>query len=211
MKRVFLLLIIVLATSTIASAQILQGGLKGGLNLNSSNVELKGNFNDKALDAIKNNAGYHIGLMGRLNFGGLYVQGEALYNRNSYSYVIGQDEIKVKENKLSLPIVAGFKILFLRAYAGPRFDINLGDNVTKSLTNTNDIQMAFDNRWIGYQAGVGIDLMKTISIDFSYNGYFKAPNQQYTANNQKFTVKQKTRQFWISIGYYFGGGNSHKF
>ena len=211
MKKLFLLLIVVLATSTIASAQLLQGGIKGGFNLNSSNIELSGNFGDNALDAMKNKAGYHIGLMGRVSLVGLYLQGEVLYNRNSYSYITGQDELKVKENKLSIPVVAGFKILFIRAYVGPRFDINLGNDVTKSLTDISDIKIAFDDRWIGYQAGLGIDLMKRISIDVSYNGYFKAPNQKYSVGTENFSVKQKTRQFWISFGYYFGGGNSNKY
>lgn len=211
MRRLLLLLIIFVTMTTVTSAQFIQGGVKAGLNINSSDFVLKnGHLTDQAVGAFKNNAGYHLGVMARVNIGGIYVQGDALYVRNSFSYNFDNEKMKVKENRLDLPVVLGIKLLFLRAYAGPRFDINLGKNLSKTIGDANAIKTAFDNRWLGYQAGLGLDLFSKISVDFSYNGYFKAPSQRIDVGDKSYVVKQKSRQYWITMGYYFGGGNKYK-
>lgn len=209
MKKLLLLFVIIVASTTIASAQFVKFGVKGGININSSDFQLKnGHLDDQALSAVKNKAGYHIGIMTRINLAAIYVQGDLLYTRNAYKYEIDGGHMNVKENRLSVPVVAGVNILFLRVYLGPKFDFNLGNKLDKSVANAAPIQDNFDNRWLGYQAGLGIDILKRISLDFSYNGYFKAPTQQYTIGNNNFQIKQKSRQYWVSLGYYFGGGNN---
>lgn len=211
MKRLFLLLVILITASTVATAQFIQGGVKAGININSSDFLLKnGHLADQAVGAFKNNAGYHVGFMARVNLGGIYVQGDALYVRNSFSYTFNNEKMKVKENRLDLPVVLGLKLLFLRAYVGPRFDIDLGKNVSKTIGDANEIKTAFDNRWLGYQAGLGLDLFNKMSVDFSYNGYFKAPSQRIDVGEKNYVIKQKSRQYWITLGYYFGGGNKYK-
>lgn len=208
MRKLLLLFVIIVASSTVASAQFIQFGVKGGININSSDFILKnGHIDDQVLSAAKNRAGYHIGLVTRVNLAALYLQGDVLYNRNSYKYNIDGGEMSIKENRLSVPMVVGLKILFLRVYAGPKLDFNLGNNLKKSVGNADAIKETFDNRWLGYQAGLGIDLLKKISVDFNYNGYFKAPTQQFIVGGQDYQIKQKSRQWWISVGYYFGGGN----
>lgn len=208
MKQLFLLLIILITSTTIASAQLVRFGVKGGININASDFVLKnGNIDNQLLSAAKNHAGYHVGLVTRFNLGALYVQGDVLYVRNAYEYNLSEGKIKIKENRLSIPAVVGLNILFLRVYAGPKFDFNLGQDLTKTLTNADAIKHSFDNRWLGYQLGVGADLFKRISIDFNYNGYFKAPTQQYIIGGNDYQIKQKSRQYWVSLGYYFGGGD----
>lgn len=208
MKKLLLLLVIIIASTTIASAQFVKFGIKGGLNVNSSDFQLKkGHLDDQALNAVKNKAGYHVGIMTRINLAAIYVQGDLLYTHNAYKYEIDGGHMNVKENRLSVPVVAGLNILFLRIYAGPKFDFYLSNKLDKSVANGTPIQNNFDNRWLGYQAGVGIDFLKRISLDFSYNGYFKAPTQQYIIGGNDFQIKQKSRQYWVSVGYYFGSGN----
>lgn len=211
MKQLFLLFIIIIASTTIASAQMIKFGVKGGININSSDFVLKnGNLDNQLVSAAKNNAGYHLGIVTRVNLGALYVQGDVLYVRNAYEYNLSDGKMKVKENRLSIPAVAGLNILFLRVYAGPKFDFNLGQNIAKSVGNADAIKHIFDNRWLGYQLGVGADLFKRISIDFNYNGYFKAPTQRYIIGESDFQIKQKSRQYWVSLGYYFGGDKKYK-
>lgn len=206
MKKIILLLIILVGSTTIASAQFVKFGVKGGLNINSSDFVVKNTEN--AINAVKNNAGYHIGITTRINLMALYIQGDILYNHNSHSYNLDGGNMKVKENKLSVPVVAGLDILFLRVYAGPRFDFNLGNNLTKSIGNADIIKETLDNRWLGYQIGIGTDILSRISLDISYNGYFKAPTQSYKIGTTNVQIKQKTRQYWFTIGYYFGSGNN---
>lgn len=209
MRKLFLLLVVLAASASLASAQIIKFGVKGGVNINSSEFVLNnGSIKNQVLESVKNYAGYHVGFMTRINLAAIYVQGDVLYVRNSYAYDIKGGQLKVKENKLSVPVVAGLNILFLRVYAGPKFDFDLSNNLKKSIGNSDAIKETFDNRWLGYQLGVGADLFNRISVDLSYNGYFKAPTQQYNIGTESYQIKQKSRQFWITLGYYFGGGNN---
>lgn len=200
MRKSILLLIVVIFTTTVVDAQMVQFGAKMGMNLNADQLDITSSGIDDLSNSFKNNTGYHIGLMTRINLVGLYVQGDLLYVRNSYEV----NKVEVKENRIDLPVVVGLKLLFVRLYVGPRFNIDLGSDVVKGLDSTMDnLKPEFENRWLGYQAGIGLDLFKKVSIDFNYNGYFKAPNQLFTYDGGSMRVKQKSRQYWISIGYYF--------
>lgn len=204
MKKLLLILTLLIGTASLTEAQPFKLGMKFGTNINSSDYDIKqGITTTQAGNLIKNNAGYHVGLMGRMTLLGFYIQADALYVRNSRKLNLENGSLKMKENTLSVPVVAGLNILFLRAYVGPRFDFNLGSNISKSTDNSNSIKSNIDKRWLGYQAGLGVDLFKKISIDLSYNGYFKAPSQRLSIDDTEFTIKQKNRQYWLTLGYYF--------
>ncbi len=208
MKKLLLVFIFAIATSFVATAQPLKFGVKAGLNLNSTTIKDFGTNDDNIIQSIQNSfnkrTGYHFGLTARLTLIGLYVQGDALYVRNSYSYNVNSNSIvDAKENRLDIPVVAGIKLLFLRVYAGPRFSFNLGNDVVGAI---GDDALDWDNRNVGFQAGVGIDLGKKMALDFNYNGYFQS--NELTIKNvidqvSPITVKSNSQYFWLSLSYFF--------
>lgn len=202
MKRLLLLLVVVLSTTTIASAQLLKFGAKAGVNMNSTNFSLgDANSADNVLDNVKNNAGFHMGLSAQVNLIGLYVQGDALFVKDSYSYEVKGYAVDVNETHLDIPVVVGLKLLFFRVYAGPRFIVALGDNLKNTVDEISNLSL--NNDVLAYQAGVGVDIFSHFTLDFNYNGYFKAPTQTFFIGEDDFTVKNKNKQFWISLGYNF--------
>ncbi len=215
MKKFLLLLTVLLTTTLVATAQPIKLGVKGGLNLNSSSLSLSegitGITASSFSESVKSNTGYHIGLTARISLLGLYVQGDALYVHNSQEFSLENETYESVENRLDIPIVAGFKFLFLRIYAGPRFMINLGDNIKtdiKDLEGTAEsFEDAWENRALGYTAGIGMDLGKNLALDFSYNGSFSSSeiSVEYLKDNitETLNLESNNKHFRLSLTYFF--------
>ncbi|MCX6254973.1 MAG: hypothetical protein NTV31_10930 [Bacteroidia bacterium] len=57
---------------------------------------------------------------------------------------------------------------------------------------------------IGYQAGVGIDLLKTLTFDIRYEGSFKKyQNQIESQTGTKFNLDDRADAFLFSVGLMF--------
>lgn len=204
MKKVILLLVVIISTTTMASAQLLKFGAKAGVNMNSTDFALSDvESADYVLEGVTNNAGYHVGISTQVNLIGLYVQGDALFVHDAYSYTVSDNTIEVKESRLDIPVVVGLRLLFFRLYAGPRFSIALGENFKETVDNVSSFKPSFNNEALAYQAGVGIDIFSHFTLDLNYNGYFKAPTQTIFIDTESLTVKNKNKQFWLSLGYNF--------
>ncbi len=199
MKKLMLIFVLAITTSVMAVAQPIKFGVKGGLNFASSSVSVPTSL-ASVEDTFKANQGYHIGLTTRVSLLGLYVQGDALYVRNSFSVGEGDAILETIENRLEIPVVAGIKLLFLRVYAGPRFIVDLGNKIK----NIDDAESAWNNRALGYQAGVGLDLGR-IGIDANFNSGFAKDYQDITdaVTGVVSTFEKSNANFRLSLSYYF--------
>ncbi len=207
MKRTLLILVALMLTTSVFSQ--IRFGIKGGLNANLYGLNFKEVVDQFNLAKGNSSAGFHVGAQLRFQTKiGLYIQGEALYNYSSAKVDIIENGFKdgnimIKNHVLDIPALVGFKIGFFRIYAGPTFAINLGQDVGKSLSDIRNISFKYDNNVFGYQAGVGFDIIKKITIDLNYNGRFSRNTQTFTIDNIDYEGKLANRQIWLSVGFLF--------
>ena len=137
------------------------------------------------------------GIFGRVTIGRFYVEPEVLYfktsnlfnvtwNGNNSSYNIPTDvnevELTLNQMNLQVPVLLGFEIfdfniVALRAQVGPTanftlksktlLDYNAGENGQHEAA----ANQGFDTKSIswGLQAGLGVDVLKRITLDINYN------------------------------------------
>lgn len=214
-KRLLLLAVLLTAALTTAQAQI-RFGVKAGLNLNTSDV--KKVFHDGEIGTHDNPVGYHFGLQARIETPvlGLYIQPELLYNSNTtrFNYIptVKTDNyFKVRKTDLDLPVLVGFKILLFRINAGPVFKVNLNEKVlNKRVSQLYEVKSSLKNKYVGYQAGIGLDLM-SLTFDIRYNGNFGKTTATLEAIDRSSSAlpaaptrfKLNQGQVTFSLGYMF--------
>ncbi len=197
MKKLFLSIVLAGLISSL-SAQDFSLGPKFGLS--STKVDFKkDNF-------IPGDAqtGYHVGLFGRLGFGGFYLQPEVLYTKTNGTFQIngpqpgggtGNNTFSQNFNRLDIPLMLGLKLFnFFRIQAGPIASINI-DSDLKDATNTTR-NVDYNAATLGYQAGVGLDIGNFI-LDAKYESAFSS----MTKNIGGFQSDQRINQFVLSAGF----------
>jgi len=210
-------LLVILLTVFIALPAFSQFGIKLGLSTTSITMEdaqkvtTAGNINyliDKAKGA---NYGIHGGLFFRLNIKKLYIQPEVLFATRSNEYTLLNvktlaDSAAVKQNfnKLSIPVMIGLKFGPLRINAGPAASLAIGS--PKELIDKPDLKAMYAKMSFGYQAGVGLDLFKKLTIDLRYEGSLqKYQNKIENATGTTFSLDDRPNAFLLSVGLMFGG------
>lgn len=196
MKKILLIMLLMIGSLT-TNAQI-KLSAKVGANINASEF----NFSDASnLKTLRNPAGIHAGLALKVKVLPLfYIQGDALYSYNTYKFSIeGNGDVKTRNHTIQVPVVFGLQAAFFRVYVGPRFSFDLN---SKDIFNSNhNIDFKLSGRNVGYQAGIGINILKMLTIDVSYNGYFKRSAQKITIDNRTYDEKLSDRQIWVTLGF----------
>lgn len=212
MKKLVLIVLAIL-TINVASAQF-KAGVKAGMTANVASLDFDNMSEVYNAFQDKKGVGFHIGLQFRVDTGiGLYVAADALYNYSPESVgMIQNDQITslaVRRHSIEIPVVVGFRILFIRAYVGPKFYVNLGNTQKQSGPGDMNISADFENEALGYQLGLGFDIMKKVSIDVTYNGSFSTSNRNFSFTDAvgsaigDMNSKMSNKQLWISVGVYF--------
>jgi hypothetical protein len=162
------------------------------------------------IDKLKGaNYGIHFGVFGRLSISKLYIQPELLFATRSNEYTLSKanslvDSISVSQNfnKLDIPVMIGLKFGPLRVNAGPVGSLRLGS--PKDLINDPDFKAMYASMTIGYQAGVGLDILKKLTIDLRYEGSLKKyQNQIENTTGTKFNLDDRPNAFLVSVGIMF--------
>ncbi|MDQ0592329.1 opacity protein-like surface antigen [Chryseobacterium ginsenosidimutans] len=162
-------------------------GIKGGTNFTKMSSE------SSALEG-KYGLGYQTGMMTRVDFNHLYVQGEVLFNKRKTSYEMKDgSSSKLKWNSINVPIVIGYKIVNnkdfnIRAFAGGVYSYAFNDN----LSTTKVLQEGFNKFNVGITGGVGIDY-KNFSVDLRYETGLSSISKEF---------KSKPHSFSLGIGYF---------
>jgi hypothetical protein len=214
MKKVILIALVVLI-SLPAFSQI-KFGLKAGVSTtNLSMADLKtvtsGNttYTVNALTAAK--YGFHGGAFVRLSLFGIYLQPELLFTTRTNEYTVqnvtaGQttaaEIVKQNFNKLDIPVMLGLKLGPLRVNAGPVGSLLI--NSPKDLIKNPDYKNNYNKMTIGYQAGVGFDLLNFLTFDLRYEGSLKKyQNQIQNLAGTKFNLDDRPNAFVFSLGLMF--------
>jgi hypothetical protein len=156
---------------------------------------------DKAEGA---NYGIHLGIFVRANISKLYIQPELLFATRSNAYtfkkigtVVDSASVKQVLNKLDIPVMIGVKFGPIRINAGPVGSVRIGS--PKELIADPDVKAVYASMTFGYQAGVGLDLLKKLTIDLRYEGGLS----KYQNKLANVTLDDRPNAFLMSIGYMF--------
>ena len=190
MKKMITLLGLLLA----AQISMAQGGAFGPrVALVSTDLNLENNI--QAVQAGDAEFGYQFGVFARLNLGPVMLMPELLFTDTNSSITQNNVRADLDFNKIDVPVLLGVKFLFLRLQAGPSFSF-----LTKAESDVNgtieDIKDNYNSTTVGYQAGVGMDLLNLLAIDLKYEG-----NLSNFADASSFiNTDQRQNQVVLAVG-----------
>ena len=150
--------------------------------------------------------GFHGGLFMRIKLLALYVQPEVVFASNSFDYTVKTatvSEVKSQQfNRLSIPLLVGAKLGPVRINAGPAAAIQIG--TPEALIDDPNFEEMYKGALWGFQAGVGIDLLKKLTIDLRYAGSLgEALGESVPIGGQTFQLDYGQSSFLISLGWMF--------
>ncbi|MFB9864818.1 porin family protein [Rufibacter immobilis] len=193
MKKIVFVLSLLLTTGLAAQAQIFTLGIKGGIS--SSSVDLKnpkGNFTQFKDD--DNITGFHAGVFTRFNILGFMLQPEAVLSSSGGKFNrpddLGNTTIEeIGFTNLDVPILVGYKLSFLRAYAGPVASVLIDSD-----SDLDEVKESLNSADWGYQVGAGVDISR-----FTADVRYERLKRSYT--NADNSVDFRNKQVILSIGY----------
>ncbi|MCJ7449421.1 MAG: PorT family protein [Bacteroidales bacterium] len=211
MKKLFV--IVLAAFIAIPAFSQINFGLKAGLSTTSITMEdvktIASGGTSYTVEKLKGaNYGFHGGVFVRLNISKLYIQPELLFSNRSNEYTVTNlasvtdSIVKQKFNKLDIPVMVGVKFGPLRLNAGPSASLLI--NSPADLIKDPDFKTMYSRMTFGYQAGIGLDLLKKLTIDLRYEGSLKKyQNQIENLVGTSVALDDRPNAFLLSIGYIF--------
>lgn len=185
MKKIFYLVALCFTITVVESqAQLLEFGVKGGVNFPSLNST------DNSADWDSKN-GWHAGLMAKVNIPIVNIQGEVLFSHASFTLPDMED---FKNTTLAIPITAQLLLLdVFTIHAGPQFKYA----VSQKLGDV-DFQDQIEENTVSFVAGAGVMLGK---LDFHFRFIFPS---KLNINLGTITNEYKSSDWQLSLGYWFG-------
>ncbi|MDX9946496.1 MAG: porin family protein [Bacteroidales bacterium] len=186
-------------------------GLKAGVSTTNVKMEdvktLTSGETEYLVNAIKGaNYGFHAGAFVRFSVFGFYIQPELLFASRTDEYKIeggvATEVVKQQFNQLDLPIMFGAKLGPVRLNAGPAARLLI--NSPKDLIDHPDFKAMYNDLTFGYQAGIGVDIVKKITLDLRYEGSLQ--KYQTKIENEagtRFTLDDRPNAFLFSVGIMF--------
>jgi opacity protein-like surface antigen len=209
------LILIVLAVFIVLPAfSQVKFGLKAGLSTTNLKMEdlktLTSGQTQYVVDVLKGaNYGFHGGAFVRFSMMGFYIQPELVFASRTDEYTVADVETPASEiikkqqfNRLDLPVMLGVRLGPVRLNAGPSARLLI--NSPKDLIDDPDFKVMYNNLTFGYQAGLGVDIIKRITVDLRYEGSLqKYQTQVENATGDKFTLDDRPNAFLLSVGIMF--------
>ena len=196
MKKYFLLLALVFIGYS-ASAQFTLGPR---LTVTSSNLSIRDNItNVQEGDA---EFGYQFGIFARFKVPiiGLYAQPEILLSQTESTVSVANQNADLSFNRVDVPVMLGGKVGPLRINAGPVLSF-----LTKAESDLSgtvaDIQDNYSNTTVGFQAGVGIDILKFV-IDLKYEGALSERfSDRFNIAGTPVSTDERASQLVLAVGF----------
>jgi opacity protein-like surface antigen len=205
MKKLFVILLaLVLAAPLFSQVKF---GLKAGASTDFTFTDQT--FQGTDFEVILQNAkdaewGLQGGVFMRASFAGFYIQPELLLATatNSVTY----DDVEAggapviynqKFNKLNIPVLLGVKVGPLRLNAGPAASVMISDpkEIIEGAT--------YKKATFGYQAGLGFDLFKKLTVDLRYEGNLNQFGDQIVIGGETFVLDDRTGALLVQVGFMF--------
>jgi hypothetical protein len=159
------------------------------------------------IEALEDAAwGLHAGIFLRFGLGPVYLQPEVVFNSNTYEYRVqtatASEILDQRFNRLEIPLLLGIKLGPLRINAGPSATVPIGS--PDALIDDPNFEDMFRGTTFGYQAGVGVDIFNTITLDARYGGSLSEEfGSTATIGNSTFRLDSRQPQFILSLGIMF--------
>jgi len=196
MKKLILTLAFVLIGFS-ASAQFTLGPR---VTLTSTNLNLR----EQVMNVQEGDAelGFQYGIFARVKVPiiGLYVQPELLFSQTESTITSGAQDVDLSFNRLDVPVMIGGKIGPLRINAGPAFSFltSAESDVAGTIT---DIKDNYGSTTVGFQAGIGIDILKFV-IDLKYEGSFgDSFGDAITVGGNSFATDERPKLIVLGVGF----------
>jgi len=205
MKKLFFILILI-GSFSIANAQFLNFGIKGGINYNANgDLIVNGNFNNP-IDSNEE-TGFHVGVISEIKLPfWMYIRPELIYTHTESSYSENGENAKLKKDLIEAPILFGFRILRIgRFFFGPSFQYAISTDLnSSSLDNIKNISS--DDFTVAGQVGIGLNFGR-FGADIRYEVGLSDSDAIFTANVDdiinEVNVDTSQQQFILSFYYKF--------
>jgi len=217
MKKIVLIAILTIPFFMVSQAQI-KFGIKAGLTSTSINAdEVYNDINNADIQSLKvkgknANVGFQGGIFSRITIVNFYVQPELLFTSTSGEVEVttvyeNQDPVSVvkdqKFRQIDFPIMLGYKLGPIRLQAGPVGTIMLSSDPALSMVETMDVKEEFNGATWGYQVGVGLDILKKVTIDVKYEGNLSKLGDGVEIAGQTRDFDSRNSQFVATVGIFF--------
>lgn len=204
MKKLFAIIFVVLVALP-AFSQV-KFGIKAGASSTTVPTYNIQTGTGTSISALKTAAwGFHAGIFIRAGLGPIYLQPEAVFASNQYEYNVNStvsQVLKQNFNRLEIPVLVGIKLGPLRLNAGPSATVPIG--TPKALVNDPNFNNLYRGTTFGYQAGVGVDIFNTLTLDARYGGSLsKKFGNAVNVGSTTFQLDDRQPSFIISIGVMF--------
>jgi hypothetical protein len=207
MKKSILVILVAILTLP-GYSQLIRFGIKAGAESAwTPKYNVGTGSSNLTIDAVKStNWGWNAGVFVRIKLLGLYIQPEAVFGSTSFDYKVDSTSyskvLSQKFNKLTVPILIGFKLGPLRVNVGPSATMQLGN--PKALLETSTYNNMYKGAVWGFQAGVGLDLFKKLTIDARYAGGFGDQfGKSINVAGQTMKLNNTSPSILLSVGYMF--------
>ncbi|UCG27133.1 MAG: PorT family protein [Bacteroidales bacterium] len=214
MKKKVLILVGLLSV-TIAYGQI-DFGIKAGLNTSwirmDDVVTVQDDIEEYSLEGVSNaSVGFHGGFMLRITIFSAYLQPEIYFSstsgevllRDVYNYHPDRSEWteELEFNRIDIPVMLGYKLGPARIQAGPVASILISDKA--DLLDFSGYDEKYNTATFGYQAGLGFDFFKKLTLDIRYEGNLSRLGDTVKIGGASFDLDTRTSQLLVSLGLLF--------
>lgn len=185
MKKIFLAAVLFVATSATIQAQLLQIGVKAGVNFASQTGDA---FPDQDIDK-EGITSFHAGLVAELKLLDKFsVQPELLYSTQGATYKNAIQEYKNELGYISIPVMAKF-------YLTDSFSLEVGPQASFLVSEKNDFDLDDAESFeFGLNAGLGFKITKNFFVQGRYG-------LGLTEASKNADIKNSTVQ--LSAGFMF--------
>lgn len=217
MKKIALSFGIAFFCVGISSAQFFSYGIKGGVNYSKLKFDEVSNISTAALvdyNLVEDESfqSFHFGVMTRLKVLNMYIQPELYFNTSGGKVLIeeldasgtvtAEDIKQVKFSKIDIPLLLGFKIGPMRINAGPVASAVLAEKneISEVIPELESFSKVLT---LGYQAGVGIDILKFLTLDYRFEGGLSKWGEKLTVGGNAYPFDSRANMHLLSLGIMF--------
>ena len=188
-------------------------GIKAGLSSTSITMDdiksVSSGTHEYTIEEIEGmNYGFHGGLFVRLKITKLFIQPELLFSTRTNEYTVtdvltsNATDVKQKFSKIDIPVMVGIRLGPARINAGPVGSFLI--NTPEELIDDTDIEAIYGRMSIGYQAGVGVDIINKLTVDLRYEGSLKKYQTQIeNAAGTSVNLDDRPNAILLSLGLMF--------
>jgi len=210
-KLIFLTALFMLVTQARGS-DLFKIGAKAGLAY--TNVSIK----DIAINATNpynlvtgpGVAGGHIGLQTQFNVAIVVIKPELYFNTGggTLERILNDstsEALSVRFYRLDLPLLVGVKLGPVRINVGPVGSYVLSEDTKSEIQDIpEDYELFLEKKltW-GYQAGLGVDLGRRLTLDARYEGSLSKVGETLNLDTGPVTLDARPGQFIFSVGIWF--------